>query len=226
MTATAVEATCPECGHALVYYPSAKNYYCPKKKGGCGGTVGRSGEYTPYLYTAPKTPCSLCGKPGTGKTCRSCNKWVSRCGQDGCEEKWVHVHLSVRTCRYPSCDQVYVTRSNSDPSRERQWCSDRCSRNHHKLEYEKRRGMASRSESRETRKKRGRVSFDLLSLQLLVMQGYRCSWCDEVIDVSLPHKDPMALTLDHTVALANGGSDDPTNLTAMHRKCNSSKGAR
>jgi 5-methylcytosine-specific restriction enzyme A len=37
---------------------------------------------------------------------------------------------------------------------------------------------------------------------------------------------PGADTADHVVAKARGGSDDPSNLRAAHRACNSAKGAR
>lgn len=37
---------------------------------------------------------------------------------------------------------------------------------------------------------------------------------------------PGADTADHIVAKRNGGTDDPDNLAAAHRACNSRKGAR
>jgi 5-methylcytosine-specific restriction endonuclease McrA len=34
------------------------------------------------------------------------------------------------------------------------------------------------------------------------------------------------MTVEHVVALANGGTNEPENLRTAHRSCNSSKGAR
>ena len=54
-----------------------------------------------------------------------------------------------------------------------------------------------------------------LSQSILERDGYRCYLCGD-----------WANTVDHLVPKAAGGSDDPTNLAACCRPCNSAKGAR
>jgi 5-methylcytosine-specific restriction enzyme A len=41
-----------------------------------------------------------------------------------------------------------------------------------------------------------------------------CTWCATTTD----------LTVDHVIAKANGGTDDPSNLQVLCRSCNSQKG--
>lgn len=50
--------------------------------------------------------------------------------------------------------------------------------------------------------------------------GGRCAYCNQLMH---PIRD---FTVDHVVAVARGGTDDPTNLVAACRFCNSSKNAR
>lgn len=210
---------CPLCGTRMTYYESTKQYYCPKKQGGCGA-FGSQHNVKAY---SERQPCVICGQDtSTGEHCRSCARWVSRCQQ--CDLPWVHSHTSVRTCRYPTCEREYVTRRYPRKDDERQWCSDRCRRNDYKRQYDQRRKAASRTTSRLVRDRRGRISHPRQALEILVSQGYRCSACGELIDLTLDYRDAMALTEDHTVPLAQGGSDDRSNLTAMHRACNSRKG--
>jgi 5-methylcytosine-specific restriction endonuclease McrA len=50
-----------------------------------------------------------------------------------------------------------------------------------------------------------------------------CGICQQEIDYSLPHLDPMAYVVDHIVPLAKGGSDTLENKQAAHRSCNRTK---
>lgn len=56
--------------------------------------------------------------------------------------------------------------------------------------------------------------------------NYTCQLCDEPIamDELAPH--PLAPSIDHIVALANGGTHEPSNAQAAHFLCNSLKGDR
>ena len=55
---------------------------------------------------------------------------------------------------------------------------------------------------------------------------YICQICRDPIDGSLSHPDPMSPSIDHRVALANGGAHSMENCQAAHLTCNLSKGAR
>lgn len=56
--------------------------------------------------------------------------------------------------------------------------------------------------------------------------GGRCGICGEPVDRALWWPDPMSATLDHIVALADGGTHEPDNAQLAHMSCNARKGAR
>lgn len=58
-----------------------------------------------------------------------------------------------------------------------------------------------------------------LRLEIFERDGPLCTYCDELLTES-------TFTIDHKLAVANGGNDDPENLTVACRPCNSAKGAR
>lgn len=55
-----------------------------------------------------------------------------------------------------------------------------------------------------------------------------CHLCGGQIDLTLPHNDSRAWTLDHIESLMSNyeRAHDVSNLAPAHRGCNSSKGAR
>lgn len=52
---------------------------------------------------------------------------------------------------------------------------------------------------------------------------WRCGICGGLISRRKKHPDPYALSVDHIVPLARGGSNEPTNLQAAHLRCNLSR---
>jgi 5-methylcytosine-specific restriction endonuclease McrA len=59
---------------------------------------------------------------------------------------------------------------------------------------------------------------------VLERDGFRCGICLLAINPGLPVNHPLALTIDHVVPLAAGGSDAIGNLQPAHRQCNVDKG--
>ena len=45
-----------------------------------------------------------------------------------------------------------------------------------------------------------------------------CGICEQEIDYSLPHLDPMSFGVDHVVPIAKGGLDELANKQAAHRR--------
>lgn len=61
--------------------------------------------------------------------------------------------------------------------------------------------------------------------QLWMDSKGRCSYCGEEMVRRTGERGPKAYTIDHIVPVAQGGSDDITNLAAACRTCNNEKGA-
>ena len=62
--------------------------------------------------------------------------------------------------------------------------------------------------------------------EIFVRDGWTCGVCNNAINPDLQWPDPMAASLDHVIALANGGQHCAENLQAAHLVCNLRKGAR
>ena len=88
--------------------------------------------------------------------------------------------------------------------------------------------QASRTRGRLARKQRLDDAFVEVvdPAMIYVRDGWLCGICGHAIDPDLRWPDPMSVSLDHVVALANGGDHSAANLQAAHLVCNIRKGAR
>jgi len=66
----------------------------------------------------------------------------------------------------------------------------------------------------------------MLALALWHAAEGRCRRCGLPIDPTLDYRRPGALTIGHRIPIAKGGTNDPRNLAAEHRRCNLEAGAR
>lgn len=55
---------------------------------------------------------------------------------------------------------------------------------------------------------------------------WTCQLCGDLTDRTASVPDPLAPTLDHIIALANGGTHEPANVQTAHFMCNVRKGDR
>lgn len=62
--------------------------------------------------------------------------------------------------------------------------------------------------------------------RILRRPGVRCWLCGREIDLSLRFPDPGSFSLDHVVAVANGGTDELGQKRPAHLSCNRSKSDR
>lgn len=82
------------------------------------------------------------------------------------------------------------------------------------------------SAASRTARKRHAIVVRRLRPMVLERDGHVCGICRCAIDVTLAVNHPLALTIDHVVPLAAGGTDDLVNLQPAHRQCNVEKGER
>ncbi len=81
-----------------------------------------------------------------------------------------------------------------------------------------------RSRGCERVRRHGRDRVRCLRPQVLERDGWTCGICHLSIRQDVDVQHPLALTMDHIVPLAVGGSDRLDNLQPAHRQCNVDKG--
>jgi hypothetical protein len=109
-----------------------------------------------------------------------------------------------------------------------QWAKDNPTRANEKTaRWRKAHPEAKRaSEHRRRVRKRGGIVEDFLDIEIFERDNYICGICHKRINRQRRCPDPLSVTLDHIVAIANGGNHTRDNVQASHFGCNMSKGAR
>jgi 5-methylcytosine-specific restriction endonuclease McrA len=65
------------------------------------------------------------------------------------------------------------------------------------------------------------------AVDLAEQQKWACALgCGVKLSTKYPSGHNLSITIDHTIPISLGGTDDPANLTAAHRICNIRKGNR
>ena len=204
---------CPTHGgdHTFrAYWDKTRQRYTPIATAHCGPCWKETGRTTtlkmlpdgtitfkPWRHKATTKPCPDCGDPITARAvrCRSCH---------------LRRRAVLHPCAFRNCDEQVPG--------DRTYCTHLC----RKAEASARRRERANTGQRGTPLE-GWTRDDRLTLAY--QHGYLCSWCGTLIDVSLHPNHADSLTVDHTTPVIAGGTDQPDNLTPMHRRCNSQKGA-
>lgn len=105
-------------------------------------------------------------------------------------------------------------------------------RNPEKMRAQERAWRAANPESAREKVLRRRARLldafvaDVDIAELWVRDGGLCGICGDPIDAALRWPDRMCMTVDHILALADGGLHEPANAQLAHSHCNARKGAR
>ena len=113
--------------------------------------------------------------------------------------------LLTKSC--PACNENFQTRNIK-----KIYCSGTC--------QEWMRGQYRRERDRQYVNQRTPA----FKARIYFRSSGKCGICNEPIDTSLRHPDPMSLSLDHIVPRSKGGGHSAANLQASHLSCNVRKG--
>lgn len=117
--------------------------------------------------------------------------------------------------RCAECHRYFIPKRGRGRRAKRLYCSDRCSRRHHKRTWRTKRKALERSN--------GYDSVD--PFEVFERDDWKCQLCGRPTPRSLRGTfDPQAPELDHIVALTSGGRHVLDNLQCSCRRCNSEKG--
>lgn len=96
-------------------------------------------------------------------------------------------------------------------------------------EKERQYAQARRQRIRETHENRdllpGRDRKAIKPIEIFERDGWVCHICREPIDPEAKRPDAWAASVDHVIALANGGTHTRDNMAASHLICNIRKGS-
>ncbi len=121
-----------------------------------------------------------------------------------------------------TCGNAYTQRATSHSNvRSSQRC---CSTSCHLTHIGKvARATRLRGKSRRRARQHGAFVADVDHLKVFEADGWKCHLCGKTIRQDLPPHHRMGPTIDHIVPISRGGTHEPSNVRAAHRKCNSSK---
>lgn len=206
---------CEACGKEFVMpFMSSKamrgeikaGLYCSRK---CRWDAIRKPEVKKVWY------CKVCGKEMTVYTVYCSDE----CRKEMARQKALiynqHKMLS-KTTKERVCHECGCAFYSEYGSKRSAFCSDECGVRH------------ARRDAKHIRRERFKDAFRdrVYKAQIYKRDGFRCQICGRKVNmtVSVPH--PLAPTMDHIVALANGGKHEPKNVRLAHFICNSLRGAR
>lgn len=134
----------------------------------------------------------------------------------------------IKTCAYADCGKRFVARTAA----QRTCCRSCGQKVRNGVASEEQRKAAERERyQRKCRRRRvlqqGGKAEPYTLAEIAKRDGYRCGVCRRKVNMRLVDgRLPMAPTIDHVVPVSKGGDDTKANVRLVHRRCNSSRGAR
>lgn len=98
-------------------------------------------------------------------------------------------------------------------------CGDECQRKHH-------RAVAREHEHRRRARKVAAFVAPVYRQRIFERDNFTCQLCLQPMAMDKPAPHPQSPSIDHVIALANGGTHEPSNVQAAHWLCNAFKGDR
>lgn len=210
---------CLNCGKE--YRPKSKerNKYCSRE---CA-FADTKGWNVHCLNQKPKEPsppkpkhiisCVVCGKKFEGKAGRKycSDECIKEKGRQRAKEKYKHEPVPSFETTCQQCGKIYKT--NRPSSR---YCSKACAA---KVE---RMAKTEQNQRRRAREKGAYVA-PVSRAKIFKRDNWTCQICGKKVNRKLEYPHPMSASIDHVIALANGGTHEPANVQLAHFICNSVK---
>ncbi len=213
------EYTCKACGVLFKAKAKNRNTVCSVT---CQGRlkIKPASEKVHHVLKPNRRQhwCNLCGSPflSSYDDARWCSK-VCRDFFNGClrriekywasQKPWVNDRVQQQCIE---CGKMF-DRPRVARGRSRKWCSLACS-------------LRMRARRRRHTVRAGRERGEEIGYHdIYVRHKGLCYWCGKPVDSTVPHNTPMAGTVDHVKAVANGGMHTYDNLVLSHQICNSLK---
>ncbi|WP_353526874.1 HNH endonuclease [Amycolatopsis kentuckyensis] len=192
------------------------------------------------LPRRPNTPCDAgCGtllwpnrQTSRPPTCRACRRQIREVFKDKIREADLErrrARRGVRKCAW--CKKTFSPGSDATKA-----CSLSCAqyvrhaRDGRGATEGERRAARLASWQRKNRKRRalkaGARHEAYTTAEIAERDKFTCQLCGMPVDMGLKYPDTRSPSIDHIVAIANGGDDTPGNVQLAHFGCNSSKGVR
>ena len=210
---TKTTSVCQHCGKQF-RARNDRNTYCSRE---CAFEARKAKPKS--KKEAPEHTCCICG------AVFSSSHSGAKCCSDECRAEYArrkhHEYATARkqakprSCR--ECGKEFVPEYGN---KRRVFCSAACLGR-----WQNRMKDRTMTNARRRARLRGAKVELFKHGDIFERDGWVCGICGEPIDPMLKHPHPMSVSLDHIIALCNGGSHTAENVQAAHMICNAFKGA-
>lgn len=159
--------------------------------------------------------CDWCGENYSPKQLKNrassyCSKLCKDRARNHERQAQIDAAKPARACLHCGSDIAKTRRADA------RFCSEDCN-------------SAAHAVTRKVAKRAGlpKRAGDLISRsEIAERDNWRCGICGGRVAPEKKHPDPMYGSIDHIIPLAQGGTNDLTNLQLAHLRCNLAKGGR
>ena len=153
--------------------------------------------------------CIECGKHGYSK--RKKDYCSDKCSDMAYSKKRQMKSRRFKKCLY--CHHWHY--------KNRVYCSDECSKRNMK-----RNQVIAKTKRMTKARQNGQFDADIDIYKLIERDGEQCYLCGDTVHFNVHYNDPKYPTIEHILAIANGGTHSWDNVKVACRDCNNHKGTK
>ena len=153
--------------------------------------------------------CIECGKHGYSK------RKKDYCS-DKCSDMAYSKKRQMKSRRFKKCLYCHHWHYKS-----RVYCSDECSKRNMK-----RNQVIAKTKRMTKARQNGQFDADIDIYKLIERDGEQCYLCGDTVHFNVHYNDPKYPTIEHVLAIANGGTHSWENVKVACRDCNNHKGTK